>query len=256
MDILIFGGQSNMQGQTEGLPCPNPIVEGAFEYRQTTDELLPLKHPVGENIGTGVDSLLRAACEGGGNLVPAFCREYQKLTGRQVIAVHAARGNTTIAEWRKGTKRYDFAKTKINKAIEKAKSLYEVEHIYYIWLQGESDAILKRTANDYLQDLIAYKNHLKADFGIEKFGIIKVGYFASLAPWVAGTPEEKAKDDEAIMNAQECAAILDEDFVILTRICPELSRDSVYINPYAVGHYNNAAMEIIGKEAAKRLAQQ
>ncbi len=27
MDILIFGGQSNMQGQTEGLPQDNALAE-------------------------------------------------------------------------------------------------------------------------------------------------------------------------------------------------------------------------------------
>ena len=49
MDILIFGGQSNMQGQTEGLPENNAPVQGALEYRVKTDELIPLQHPVGED---------------------------------------------------------------------------------------------------------------------------------------------------------------------------------------------------------------
>ena len=31
MDIIIFGGQSNMQGQTEGLPTENAPVQGALE---------------------------------------------------------------------------------------------------------------------------------------------------------------------------------------------------------------------------------
>ena len=255
MDIIIFGGQSNMQGQTEGLPTYNPPVEGALEYRLTTNELIPLQHPVGEPICAGTEYLLNGSCDGGGNLIPAFCREYYKQTGREVVAVHAAKGNTTICEWKKGTKRYDFAKTKISSAIQKVRSLYPVEHIYYVWLQGESDAILKRTANEYLQDLIAYKNDLKADFGIEKFGIIKVGYFACQANWVAGTPEERRANDEAIMQAQECAVLLDKDFAMLTRLCPTLSENPVYINPNAIGHYNNQAMELIGEDGAKGLCK-
>ena len=47
MDIIIFGGQSNMQGQTEGLPQDNALVQGALEYRYLTDEFIPLLHPVG-----------------------------------------------------------------------------------------------------------------------------------------------------------------------------------------------------------------
>ena len=29
MDVLVFGGQSNMQGQTEGLPAVNPVIRDA-----------------------------------------------------------------------------------------------------------------------------------------------------------------------------------------------------------------------------------
>jgi hypothetical protein len=42
---------------------------------------------------------------------------------------------------------------------------------------------------------------------------------------------------------------------MLTRVCPELSLKPEYINPEASGHYNNAAMEIIGSEAGKALAK-
>ena len=35
-DVLIFGGQSNMEGQTESLPFPNEPTEGVTEYRFLT----------------------------------------------------------------------------------------------------------------------------------------------------------------------------------------------------------------------------
>ena len=48
-DIIIFGGQSNVEGQTEVLSeCE--VVEGAFEYKFIGDSLVPLKNPVGEDI--------------------------------------------------------------------------------------------------------------------------------------------------------------------------------------------------------------
>ena len=104
MDIIIFGGQSNMQGQTEGRPEKNEPVKGALEYRVCQNGLIPLKHPVGEEYG---NEQLRGSSKGGGSLVPAFCRAYVDETGREVIAIHAAKGNTAIGEWQKGTPRFD-----------------------------------------------------------------------------------------------------------------------------------------------------
>ena len=39
VDILLFGGQSNMQGQTESVPEYNPPVENALEYRFLSNSL-------------------------------------------------------------------------------------------------------------------------------------------------------------------------------------------------------------------------
>ena len=49
MDVTIFGGQSNMQGQTESLPANNAPAQGALECRYKTNELvsLSLQHPDG-----------------------------------------------------------------------------------------------------------------------------------------------------------------------------------------------------------------
>ena len=67
-DILIFGGQSNMQGQTEGCPTENDDVVGALEYKHKSSELVALHHPVGEDYG----ELISASFEGCGSLVPIF----------------------------------------------------------------------------------------------------------------------------------------------------------------------------------------
>ena len=254
IDIIIFGGQSNMQGQTEGLPFVNAPVERALEYRVTENALIPLKHPVGEAYG---EESLAAAFGGGGSLVPAFCRSYAKNCGREVVAIHAARGNTTLGEWQKGTHRFYYAAQKIRAGIEKVKEKYEIGKVYYVWLQGESDAIIHTSEEEYLRALITYKNTLKTEFGIDKFGLIKVGYFFSISQWhtQVSTLEEKRACDEAIMRAQERAAKEDSDFIMLTRLCPDLSLHSEYINPQASGHYNNLAMDIIGESAGKTLAE-
>lgn len=255
MDVIIFGGQSNMQGQTEGLPEVNEPVEGAWEYRLIEDELKPLAHPVGEDVC--FEKWLAAASQGGGSLVPAFCRAYVKATGRKVTAIHAARGSTTLAEWQRGTQHFYHAKRKILAGLRKVEETDTIDRIYYVWLQGESDAIIYTTEDEYYEGLIRYKNTLKAEFGVEKFGIIRVGYFACNAPWLEseGTVEERALRDEAIMRAQDRAVETDGDFAILTRLAATMSKDPTYINPHACGHYNNKGMEILGTAAGEALAK-
>lgn len=255
MDLIIFSGQSNMQGQTEGLPSPNAPVNGAWQFLYLTNELIPLKHPVGEDIQIGEESLLLGAHNGGGSLVPAFCEEYTRVSGREVIAVHAARGSTTIAQWQPETLRYQALVKKVLAAKKKAAEYQKIDKIYFVWLQGESDAIAGTSAEEYAQRLIEYKNTLKEDLGIEKFGIIKVGYFYSTSQWHThiSSYQEKKTCDENIMLGQEIAVKCDADFVILTRICTEMSLNPAYINPKASGHYNNKAMKRIGEEAAKEL---
>ena len=256
MDVIIFGGQSNMQGQTECLPENNESVKGALEYRYKTDTLIPLQHPVGEDLRS--EKWCAMAHLGHGSVVPALCRAYVQATGREVVAIHAAKGNTVLGDWLHGTQHAYNARRKIAMGIEKVKQSHTVEHIYYVWLQGESDALIHTQENEYLQRLIEYKNQLKAQFGIEKFGIIKMGYFLAQGAWNMNpndTEQDKIVYNERIMCAQEKAVEQDSDFVMLTRVCVELSQNQEYINPQAEGHYNNAAMEIIGKQAGETLAR-
>lgn len=223
VDLLIFGGQSNMQGQTEA-ELAEPPVEGAREYRILTDSLRPLRHPVGEDIG----ELLLGAHLGRGSLVPYFAAAYIAETGKNVVAVHAAKGATLLSQWEKdsetGKERY--AKT-IEKIAAAKRKCSGIEKVYYIWLQGESDALAATEEKSYRESLVRYKNDLKADAGIDSFMIIEVGYFASHF----GGREK----DEKIMRAQEEVCREEEDFVLLTDITKKLSLDERYTNPEAVG---------------------
>lgn len=242
MDVIIFCGQSNMQGQTEGLPKENEAVQGAKEYRALTDSFVELKHPVGEDLPS---EFIKAAHQGGGTLVPAFCRAYVRETGKEVVAIHTAKGSTTIAEWQLGTQCYHYAKEKILSGLKKARETGSVERVYFVWLQGESDGLIQTKKEEYLERLIAFKNQVKKDVGIDKFCVIRVGYFAL-----------KEEDNEAIFAAQEEAVQTDSDFVMLTRICGELSRDGFnkeYMSVY--GHYNNKAQDMIGEEAGTALGK-
>lgn len=174
-DIIIFAGQSNMEGETEGLPKDNDAVIGTLEYRFNTNELIPLMHPVGEEIG---NELLSGATNGGGCLVPDFCREYVSETNHNVIAVHTARGSTTISKWLKGTERYECMSKKISAAIIKTKELGSINKIYFVWLQGESDAIIGTSKKEYMQMLTELKILSKAILILINSALLRWGIFA------------------------------------------------------------------------------
>ena len=256
MDILIFGGQSNMQGQTERLSECEPVDE-AWEYRFLEDRLIPLKNPVGENIRydmtegypPGVDGVplgtwladhgVGSACYGNTNLVPSFCRTYTEITKRQVLAVHAAKGSTKISEWLPEAPIYDVLIRKARGAIQKVNP----ERTFSVWLQVESDAIASVAKDDYKADLHVLCDALKADLGINLFGIIRVGRF---------TNDDR---DLEIISAQDEICREDEDFVMLTDIATELNQKDEYMNPNIKGHYNAKGLELLGNAAAKTLGK-
>ncbi len=265
VDVIIFGGQSNMQGQTEARPSDRPVTD-AYEYLTISDSLEPLAHPVGESVGYDAAHfshvLLAQSYKKRGNLVPDFCRSYLRTQKRlspdeehRAAAIHTALGSTVIADWLKGTARYDALVEKARRGIEKARTLGAIGKIRFVWLQGESDALAHTATAEYLDRLYALKNALKEDLGIDAFGIIRVGYFCCLAPWRSSEEYEARRAcDDAVMKAQELAVKRDGDFVMLTRITASLSLDKRWINPEAAGHFNNAAMKRIGSRAGARLA--
>ena len=212
----------------------------------------PLANPVGERIQEG---LLSRSDSGHGSLVPSFCKEYVKNTKGQVLAIHCARGDTSIAEWLKGTPRFDALIEKAKSGIKKAKKNYDIDKIYFVWLQGESDALKFTGTQAYLDMLKVFKNDLKEQLSIDKFAIIKQGYFCVVAPWMKEPKQQKKKSDKEIMRAFDIAPKIDNDFVLLTSICKRLSMNKKYINPNAVGHYSNLGMKVIGTKAGRKLAK-
>ena len=258
MDIIIFSGQSNMQGQSDCL-SENAVVEGASEYKYLTDEFVPLKNPVGENItfekcagyvpDVGVnlgqwlsDHVLGSACYNHTNLVPSFCRRYVADTGEDVVAVHAAKGSTDIAYWLPGGAGYETLTAKASAAIEKARSTASVGRVYFVWLQGESDAILNVSKDEYKKRITHLCNSLRADLGVEKFGIIRVGRF---------TNDQR---DLEIINAQDEVCTENDNFLMLTDIATTLNEIPEYMHPAIAGHYSAAGLERLGDAAAETLA--
>lgn len=259
VDVIIFGGQSNMQGQSDCLSeCE--AVAGALEYKFLSDTLVPLKNPVGEDIrydgladvafteGSSLkvwlsSHVLGAAAYGHTNLVPAFCRAYIQKTARSVIAVHAAKGSTEISEWLPETEGYRALVKKAKAAINKAKTQCEIEHIYFVWLQGESDAIAGNSKDYYKKKLAILGAALVQDLGVDRFGIIRVGRF---------TEDER---DLEIISAQDEICAEAPFFLMLTRASTELNKDPEMMNPNVKGHYSAKGLETLGTLAGEALAE-
>ncbi len=258
-DVIVFSGQSNMQGQSDAL-SENDIVANAFEYKMLKDELVPLRNPVGEDIkcdGTAGytyfdhidpykwldDHILGSACYGHTNLVPEFSRAYIKKTGRGVIAVHAAKGSTEIEYWMNGSKGYDFLVAKTYSALKAAeKEDIETADVYLVWLQGESDAIFRKTKENYYRKLITLFRELEADIGLKRFGIIEVGRFTG-----------DFRDDE-IINAQiDAAENYSDRFLMLTESAKNMVNEPGMMHPSIGGHYSAKGLERLGREAGEKL---
>lgn len=257
-DILIFGGQSNMQGQTEAR-IPTENNGRMLEYKYLSDTFVALCDPVGEDIrydGTPGYAVTKegnsrawlaahvtgSSCYGNTNLVPAFCRAYSDLTGRRAIAVHCAKGSTVIAQWIPGTQGYAILKEKAHAAVTKAKEQFEIGKVFFVWLQGESDAIEGNSKDYYKEKITALAAALKRDVGIEKFGTIRVGRF---------TNDDR---DLEIISAQDEICRENTDFLMLTEAAVELNEQARFMNPEVKGHYSARGLIRLGTEAAKTLA--
>ena len=257
-DLLVFSGQSNMQGQSGGL-LDDDVVEGAVEYRMLTDQLIPLRDPVGEDIlkdGTAgypfreaetpnwhLDQGLARAVDGCTTLIPAFCRAYLRETGGAVAAVPASKGATCVEEWLPGTVGYSLLMKKFRMALERVEETDTAGHRYLVWLQGESDAIAETPRRVYMERMRSLSAALRRDAGIELFGIIRVGRF---------TYDDR---DLQIMAAQDELCRSGEGFLMLTDLAAGMSMDPAWINPRAQGHFNPEALVRLGTEAGRTLGR-
>ncbi|MBQ8684034.1 MAG: hypothetical protein IJ518_05930 [Clostridia bacterium] len=178
-DVLLFCGQSNMMGESETL-LEKDVVDGALEYLWLTDEAVPLCDPIGENIRFDrmpgyplTDSqdipnwnnyhIIGASCYGHTSLVPSFCRAYIDGTGRQVLAAHIAKGCTLLSQWLPGADNYRMLVEKAKGAIRKAEQTGKLGYVWFVWLQGESDAIVGNDKETYKKQLIHLDDSLRSE---------------------------------------------------------------------------------------------
>ena len=205
------------------------------------NELLEIKKYLYENpeVG-GTEALARA------RLI-----QFMKDNGFTVTAPVLEIPNSFRAEYDSGkpgstiglTAEYDALIRKSVAAVKKAREGYEVENVYVVWLQGESDAICQTGGTAYKERLSRFADELFEKVGIDKFGIIRVGRFT-----------RDSRDDE-IIEAQNEICREDERFLMLTEIATELNEIPEYMHPTIGGHYSARGLQKLGEAAAEALAE-
>lgn len=239
MDVILFMGQSNMSGANGDASQAPELIEGAgYEYRAVTDPdgLHVLEEPFGENENRGAldDTEL---LERRGSLVTAFVNAYYEETQTPVVAISASVGSSSLNGWLTGGRKEEAAAR-----LEGAKECLEKEkirirHIYMVWFQGEADANLKTTKDEYkgmLRELVSYMEGQ----GVEACFLIQLG------PDLA----DPVKHQE-IMDAQ--LEICEEaDDIILASGLPAALTD-VDMRDEGGIHYTQEALNLIGEDAGR-----
>ena len=255
-DIIIFAGQSNMEGQTERL-ADGSVIAGAYEYKYAADSLLPLCDPFGEDLhfdGTAGEAyedymgmtwhekhVFGGSAYGNTTLIPEFCRTYINATEREVTAVGAAKGAAELEYFMPGGAWYEMTVKKTAAAINKTADFSG--RVYLIWLQGESDAIIGKDADTYIRQIKAIAHALQNDVGLQRFCIIRVGRFTN------------DLRDDAIIEAQSRVCKEDGFFLMLTEEAAEMNGVPEYMNPFVGGHFSALGLQKLGRDAAETLAK-
>ncbi|MDW3058297.1 sialate O-acetylesterase [Vibrio sp. 1978] len=146
VDLFVVVGQSNAEGRGESYSSPSCPTGLYFNG----SDLLRLSDPVG-----GANS---------GSMWPSFANEWHSQTGKRAVIIDYAVGGTTLSndgEWSPSGSLRGNAVNGANNAINAIENsdLYKLENVYFIWLQGESDAdngVSSAIYQSDLEDLAAY----------------------------------------------------------------------------------------------------
>ncbi len=237
MDVILFMGQSNMSGAGGDASEAPALTEGAgYEYRAVTDPdtLHVLSEPFGENENRGAldDTEI---LERKGSLVTAFVNAYYEKTGTPVVAISASRGSSSLNGWL-NSGRVEEAKERLNAAKEcLKKEKIRPRHIYMVWFQGEADANLKTTGEEYQTMLRQLVDDMEEE-GVEDCFLIELG------PDL--TDPQKHQE---IMEAQLEACEKNDDIILVSTLPTELTGSDM--KDEGGIHFTQKALNLIGEDA-------
>ena len=239
-DLILFMGQSNMSGAGGNAEEAPELIKGAgYEYRAITrpDELCVLSEPFGENEHKEGFLDDRELIPRGGSLVTAFVNAYYKETKERVIAVSASRGSAQISSFN------NYLVEDVIERLENAKRVMteqqvNIRHIYMVWFQGETDAYLATTSDQYIGGMQQLLYTLQP-YGVEKCFVIQIGNV------IMG---EEVIDTSYIQSVQENLCETDENFIMASTIAKTISEP-----PYMEDgiHFTQQGLNLIGEDAGR-----
>ena len=239
MDVILFMGQSNVSGAGGDASQAPDLIEGAgYEYRAVTDpdNLHVLEEPFGENENRGAldDTEI---LERGGSMVTAFVNSYYEETGTPVVAISASVGSSSLDGWvNRGRKEEAAARLEeANEYLDSEK--IRARHIYMVWFQGEADANLQTTKDEYkagMRQLVSYME----EQGVEACFLIQLG------------PDlTDLQKHQEIMEAQLELCEEEDDVILVSDLPAELTGEDM--KDEGGVHFTQKARNPIGEDAGK-----
>lgn len=243
--LFIAAGQSNAVGMADSsLSVAVPSGAG-FEYKYKRDRLEPLKDPVGEpelNFGQAQT----------GSLWPSFAASYNRLSGKEVIIIPAARGGSSCDHRAElgnmGTWDSVGSMPLLAGAVKKAKGARRLVHQKIdgiIWLQGERDA---NAIFDHQLTPKQYEASLKSV--IERF---RRGMGSMIPFYIVLTGNQRGREprgNEAVRKVQQKIAGEVPAVYIVYKDTKDF--ESRHLMKDFV-HYNQKALNQMGKSIAQKI---
>ena len=239
MDVILFMGQSNVSGAGGDASQAPELIEGAgYEFRAVTDpdHLHVLEEPFGENENRGAldDTEI---LERKGTMATAFVNAYYEETGTPVVAISASVGSSSLNGWLNSGRKEEAAARleEAKKCLRKEK--IHIRHTYMIWFQGEADANLKTTKDEYkimLRELVSYME----EQGVETCFLIQLGPDLT----------DPAKHQE-IMQAQLEICDEEDDIILVSELPASLTGEGM--KDEGGIHFTQKALNLIGEDAGK-----
>ncbi|MEQ2877199.1 sialate O-acetylesterase [Enterococcus asini] len=238
VELIIFAGQSNMAGRGTAALAPKITKERAWEFRAVSDptKLYPLTEQFGylENNPAGIwEPGMKT-----GSMVTSFVEMYLTDSEKTVVALSTSKGGSSITEWQPGSAYYRDLLERIHKAKSwLTQAGYQVERVTFLWLQGETDGDLKRSADEY-QGLATtfFQSLLEKD--VDEIFVLEIG-------------NQRDEPDLylPIRQAQRNLGALERVTFVPTSLA-SMRENGHMIDLF---HYDQYAYNLLGKEVAQAL---
>ena len=180
IDLIVFAGQSNMSGRGDARMAVQCADKAGYEYKAVSQpgKLLPIQEPFG--LGEDREGAISDRTEDGGtkrtgSMVSAVADTYHARTGRTIVGVSASIGGSNTVEWKQ------VYLADALERLERAKAFllenhFQIENLFVVWCQGESDGDAKRTAEDYMANTKEIFRAFQAH-GAEKCFLVQIGHY-------------------------------------------------------------------------------